>query len=459
MFKLGELIGACAGRLICGSRESVAAGISIDTRTIQPQQAFIAIKGPNFDGHNFINEAIRKGAACIIRETSGRQPAAGSRQPSKTVIIEVKDTVKALGDIARLHRQKFDIPVVAVTGSNGKTTTKEMAACLLSGEYRVLKNEGTKNNHIGLPMALAMLQDRHRFAVLEAGTNHPGEIDYLGSICLPNAAIITNIGPSHLQYLKDERGVLREKGSLLRHLRPPRIAILNSDCRYLRPQTLKGHRGRTVIGFGINHKSDFFASDIKIKNTSLQFLLNHKYKVSLNTTGYYNIYNALAAAALARIFGVSYKALIERLNTFSFPDGRLKIRKIDNISFIDDSYNSNPLSLQHALDVLGNFRAGGRKIFVMGDMLELGDKAALHHRQAGKKAAGVCDYFVAVGRLSVSAAKTARQSGMAEKDVFCCSDSSRARDVLFKKITPAAGDIVLVKGSRAMKMEEVFSKA
>ncbi len=456
MFEVNELIKATGGKLICGSKDAKAKGISIDTRGIGRQEAFIAIKGNNFDGHDFIREAVNKGASCIIRQTGRAQYAAAHNTQPRTTLIEVKDTVKALGDIARFQRRKFDIPVIAVTGSNGKTTTKEMAAQLLSGRSEVLKSEGTKNNHIGLPIALIKLRDCHDFTVLEAGTNHPGEIDYLGGICLPNVAIITNIGSSHLQHLKDERGVYREKSSLLKHLKSPRIAIFNADCRHLGPQVLRDYKNRVVIGFGINRPSDFVATDIKIKNGRLQFLLNHKYRFTLNTLGYYNIYNALAAVALARIFGIGYKDIIKRLSGFEFPRGRMKIIKLNNINFIDDTYNSNPISLQHALDVLGNFRAGGRRIFVMGDMLELGDKAALHHSRAGQRAAEVCDCFVAVGKLSASAAKEARAKGLADENIFHCADSLQARDILFKKITPGPADIILVKGSRSMKMEEVF---
>jgi len=456
MFEVNELIEASGGELIRGNKGVRAGGISIDTRNIRPQDVFIAIKGNNFDGHNFVDEAVRKGASCIIRERSDERRTTNDER-RKVTIIEVKDTTKALGDITRFHRQKFNIPVIAVTGSNGKTTTKEMIAQLLSGKFTVLKNEGTKNNHIGLPMTLLRLRHGHSFAVLEAGTNHPGEIDELAGICLPNVAVITNVGPSHLQHFKDERGVYREKAALLKYLKSPRLAIFNADCRHLGPQILKTHKSRVIIGFGINRQADFAASDIRIKGNRLQFVLNHKYSFSLNSIGYYNVYNALAAVALARVFGIGYNDLIKKLGEFEFPKSRLKLLKLNNTNFIDDTYNSNPLSLQHALDVLKDLRVRGRKIFVMGDMLELGDRAEFYHSRAGQRAAEVCDCFIAAGELSGSAIKEARAKGLSEGSVFHCSDSLQARDILFKKITPGPDDIVLVKGSRSMKMEEIFN--
>jgi UDP-N-acetylmuramoyl-tripeptide--D-alanyl-D-alanine ligase len=453
MLEVNELLRATKGRLLSGKRESGVKGISIDSRTIRRGDAFIAIKGDNFDGHDFIKEAIRKGARAVVVRSQGQ---AVIKSPAKIAFIEVKDTVKALGDIARFQRKRFALPVIAVTGSNGKTTSKDMIAWVLSGKFKVLKNAGTKNNHIGLPQTLLELNDSCDIAVVEIGTNHFGEVAYLAGICLPNIGVITNIGPSHLEYLRDLKGVLREKYTLIEHLKDPRIALINSDDVLLKGKLAKKTAAGVIFGFGIKKRSDFFATDIRLIKGKIGFSIKQKYKFTLRTLGYYNIYNALAAIALGRIFGMEYKDISRRLADFIFSQGRLNFVEFNKIKFIDDTYNSNPLSLRQALETLDNFRAGGRKIFVMGDMLELGKASEAFHRQGGQLAAGVCDVFITVGELSKFAAQAARVAGLASKNIFTCDSVPQARDILFNKISPGPDDIVLVKGSRSMKMEEIL---
>lgn len=450
MFALNELLAATQGRLMNGKNKMEVKGISIDSRTIRPNEAFIAIKGNNFDGHDFIVEAIKKGASCVISEPETRNPEPG------TAFIEVKDTTKALGDIARFQRQKYDIPVIAVTGSNGKTTAKEMLAWVLSGKFKVLKNEGTKNNQIGLPQALLKLDSTHDIAVLEIGTNHFGEVGYLAKICRPNIGIITNIGPSHLEYLNNLNNVFKEKYTLVKDLKNPFIAVLNADDFYLRKKVAAGIKKPVAIGCGIKNQGDFFASEIRNYKDGLEFRVNRENKVTLKTLGCYNIYNALAIIAVARIFGLKYTDIVKQLASFEFPQGRLRLIKLNRINFIDDTYNSNPLSLQQALDTLRSFKTKGRKIFVMGDMLELGNHSRLFHSQAGRAAAKSCDIFVSVGELSKISAQAARCSGFNAKNIFTCQAPSEARDILYTKILPGEDDVVLVKGSRTMKMEEVL---
>ena len=458
MFRVSELLKATGGRLINQGDTLNTKGISIDSRTIQPQEVFLAIKGSNFDGHDFITEAIKKGATCIIKEAASRKllQRAG-RQAKEVVFIEVKDTTKALGDIACFQRKKsFAVPVIAVTGSNGKTTTKEMIAHLLAKKFKVLKNEGTKNNQIGLPLALLKLNNSYDAAVLEIGTNHFGEVGYLTRICLPNIGIITNIGPSHLEYLHNLAGVFREKYSLIENLEKPYIAILNADDDLLRRKVFARVGKSITLSFGVKHKSDFSASHIRNISGKLEFRIHKKYRFTLKTLGYYNIYNALAAIAVSRLFGIAYSDLALRLATFDFPQGRLKFVKINQINFIDDTYNSNPLSLNLALEVLNNFKSTGRKVFVMGDMLELGSQQDKLHCRAGRLAAGCCDIFITVGKLSRLAAKEAKAVHFDTKNIFTCATTAQARDILFRRISLTKDDTVLVKGSRLMKMEEVF---
>lgn len=450
MFALNELLAATQGRLAHGKNKAQVMGISIDSRTIRPGEAFIAIKGDNFDGHDFIAEAIKKGASCVI---SG--PGTRNKEPG-TVFIEVRDTIKALGDIACFQRQKYDIPVIAVTGSNGKTTTKEMLAWVLSGKFKVLKNEGTKNNQIGLPQALLKLDSAHEIAVLEIGTSHFGEVGYLAGICRPNIGIITNIGASHLEYLNSLNNVFKEKYTLIKNLKTPFIAVLNADDSYLRKKVTARVKKPVAIGFGIKNQGDFFASEIRNYKGGLEFRVNRKNKVTLKTLGCYNIYNVLAAIAVARIFGLKYTDIARQLASFEFPQGRLRAVKLNRINFIDDTYNSNPLSLRQALDTLKGFKTKGRKILVMGDMLELGKQSRWFHSQAGCAAAESCDIFVSVGKLSQVSARAARRSGLDAKNIFTCGSSAEARDILYTKILPGEDDVVLVKGSRAIKMEDVL---
>jgi len=465
VFKIHELLEATNGKLIKGRPPSspsetnfvagklggLIRGISLDSRTIMAGEAFIAIKGNNFDGHDFIDTAIKKGASCIIKERGKAKFG-----PRKAAIIEVRDTIKALGDIAKFHRKRFNVPVIAITGSTGKTTTKEMLSWILSSKFKVLKNEGTKNNNIGLPQTLLGLEKHHDIVIAELGTNHFGEIANLSEICQPNAGIITNIGPSHLEYFHDLNGVFREKYSLIRSLKGPSFAILNADDRFFKMRLLTKNHIPFMLGFSINNQSEFQASAIKNSSGKLEFCVNKKQKFILKTLGLHNIYNTLAAIACGRIFGMGYKDMAGRLGNFEFPEGRLKLIELKQKRFIDDTYNSNPASLKQALKVLEDFKTDGEKIFIMGDMLELGKFAESFHYRAGKVVAKSCDKFITVGKLSKLAQEAAKKSGFNAKNIFSCDTASEAREILFKDIVPDKNDIILVKGSRAMKMEEIF---
>ena len=281
-------------------------------------------------------------------------------------------------------------------------------------------------------------------------------MEYLAGIAQPNVAIITNIGPAHLEHFGNLEGVLKEKYSLVGNLKKPYIAILNIDCPLLGKKIKDEKKEGVIFTFGINNAADFQAQGVRIKNGKIEFLLNKKNKFRLKALGSGFTYNALAAAALGRISGLGYKEIIERLRSFSFPQGRLNLLEVNRIRFIDDTYNSNPASLKQALEAMANLRTEGRKIFVMGDMLELGSDEGAFHRQAVKDASRVCDIFITVGSLTNAAIESIKSSGLSFQKIFNCKSSSDARDILFKEIGPKQGDVVLVKGSRAMKMEEIF---
>lgn len=450
MFKIAEILQATGGKLINGNKNNPIKKFSTDSRSIKKGEAFIALRGNNFDGHAFIGEALKKGASCIIKVRSTEYGV----QSRDIAVVDVEDTIKALGDIARYNRKIYNIPVIAITGSNGKTTTKEMVAWVLSAKFRVLKNEGTKNNNIGLPQTLLNLDKNFDLVVLELGSNHPGEIGYLAGIAKPNMAVITNIGSSHLEYFSDLGGVFNEKYSLLQSLDKPHIALLNADDDFLNKVSRDSKKNPFVLSFGINNRAAFSASLVKHKSKRLEFLINSEYKLRLSTPGEHNIYNALAAAACARMFGMDYRQIAKRLASFEFPKGRLKVIDFDKTTIIDDTYNSNPLSFKEAVRALDSYAARGRKIVVMGDMLELGkDKEALH-RRAGIEASEVCDVVITVGELAKLAAEAAKEKGISE--IFICRSALDARNILFNTVSPGKEDVVLIKGSRSMKMEEVF---
>lgn len=454
MFTITELIRATKGRLKSGGGPHTrASGISIDSRTIKKGEAFVAIKGESFDGHDFIAAAIKKGASCIIKEKGKGQ---GSRSSQRIPVIEVNDTTKALGDIARFNRLRFDVPVIAVTGSNGKTTTKDMIACVLAAKFSVLKNEGTRNNHIGLPMTLLQLGPEHDIVVLEIGTNHFGEVGYLAGVCQPTIGVITNIALAHLEQFKSLAGVFKEKSVLLKRLAGRGIAVLNADDPLLQGYLAGKKTKPLAFGFGIREQCDFRGRGIRASSGRVTFALDDKTRFRLRTAGVHNVYNALAAAAIARLFGMEYRAVAKRLSAFEFPRGRLIYRTLKGVRFLDDTYNSNPSSLAQALRALQDIRATGKKIFVMGDMLELGSQGESFHCEAGRKAAQVCTTFIAVGALSRLAAKEARKSGVDSGNVFSCKTPQQAREILFTTVAPGRNDVVLVKGSRGMAMEELF---
>ena len=453
MFEINELIQAIGASVVQKSKLFSVAGVSIDTRSIKPGDVFFALRGENFDGHDFTVCAAHKGAACIVKEKNKKIDL---KRLKGVTVLEVDDSIQAFGRAARHHRRKFPIPVIAVTGSNGKTTTKEMLSWVLSLRYRVLKNEGTKNNHIGVPLTLLKLTSEHDVAVVELGTNHFGEIGYLSELCQPTMGIITNIGASHLEFFKNVKGVFREKFELVKKMRHPCVVILNADDPLMAPEVSANRNKPVVFGIGLNHTTDFTASAVKSLGLQTSFRINNHTMV-LPNPGAHNVYNALCAGAAARILGFSYKEIAGRLKSFEFPKGRLQVRIQENIFILDDTYNANPFSFDSALTTLRDFKSTGRKILIMGDMMELGKDGESFHSRAGESAAGFCDAIITVGRLSQHAAEAAKKMNGMVSRVFACLTLQEARDVLYNKVSIRKNDVILIKGSRAMKMEEMVS--
>ncbi len=450
MFTLEEILRATEGRLINGSQNlHQISGVSTDTRTVQSNNLFIAIKGENFDGHHFVGQAFEKGAsACIVSQKKVSVKTSAS-------IIWVADTVKALGQLAHLYRQRFSIPVVALTGSAGKTTTKEMIAAVLSSRYNVLKNIGTENNHIGVPMTLFKLDNKHDVAVLELGTNQFGDIRWLTQIVSPTVSLITNIGESHLQGLKNPAGVFKEKYDIIKYMQPGGAVILNGDDRYL-TKIIKQLKNNQLVTFGVENKTDYQAQNVQIfNNERVMFkLFDHERQsqlFELDAPVFHGVYSALAAISVGKLLKIPLKEMRDKIRDFHFPKGRQIINRINKYWIIDDTYNANPISVKSALNTLGRLEISGRKIMVCGDMLELGTQARALHAAVGRYAAqSDLDALFTLGAFSNLMGQAAQKL---KKNLV--TYHGRSIEDVTKRLKEycRAGDLILVKGSRGMKME------
>jgi len=430
-------------------------GVSIDSRTIQAGELFVAIKGDRFDGHDFVPAVMQKGAWGALVERSMLESRFSSLGGLKN-ILPVEDTLYALQEMAYMHRRQFSFPVVGITGSNGKTTTKEMLASILEQKGPVLKNEGNLNNHIGVPLTLLKLNAGHTAAAVEMGMSAPGEIDTLARLVGPDIAVITNVGPAHLEFLKTMDGVAQAKSEVLDHLKPGGAAVLNGDDHYF--EMLKKKFSGRVLSFGIDGKADVRATDINQGRDFTGFTLEafgSQAPIRLRAVGKHNIYNALAAAAAAFATGMTVDAVKKGLDDFVPFALRSELREVAGRIVLVDCYNANPASMEAALSTLISLRSGGQVIAVLGDMLELGKASVEAHRALGAAAARLgVDVVVIVGPLAKHTAEGAIDAGMARDRVLEAGSPAGAAALLKKHSRP--GDAVLIKGSRGMKMEKVL---
>ena len=430
---------------VSGNLSAVTKGVSINSRTIEAGQLFIAIKGANFDGHDFIKDAVQKGAVAVVVSKQ-------IQCPDNIAVIRVDDTTKALGLIAAWHRRQFKIPVVAITGSAGKTTTKEMVAHVLGRKYNVLKNIGTENNQFGVPLTLLKLDASHEIAVLELGTNRPGDISWLARITCPTITIFTNIGESHLERLKTRSGVFREKSQLVKFMDPQGTIIFNNDDAYL-PGLLKKRGQQTIIRFSCYNKAEYQAADIRVENNQRLRFTVKGWKFSLNTPAAHNIYNALSAISCGLASKIRYNDIITALNRFKFQGGRQEVRKVGRFWLINDTYNANPVSFKSAVHTLDAMHIRGKKIIVCGDMLELGVRSKALHETVGKVIAGsTVKNVLAVGEKAKFITQTVNRLNP-RLSALHCPDLGEIQRQLADICRP--GDAVLVKGSRGMHMERV----
>ena len=451
-----EILDATGGELLCGNRGHSFAGVSIDSRNISPQDFFLAIIGESHDGHGFASAAVDQGAGGLVinRQMAEELPVAAWKSKDVTCIA-VADTTRALGDLAAFNRRRANVSVAAITGSNGKTTTRKLTAGVVARQFNMLATAGNFNNEIGLPLTLLGLSSDHQWAVVELGTNNPGEIAKLTAICSPDIGVITNIGPAHLEGLGSLEGVMREKGDLIKGLVQNGRAVLNADD----PRVLQLAREsqHEVLLYGQSQDAAIRAEEIKEDAQTSSFWLilgQERIAVQLNSPGQYMISNALAAAAVGYLMGIPAAMVKAGLESFKPVAGRMNIRHLQNgIQIIDDTYNANPDSMKAALATIKRMQAGGRKIFVAGDMFELGAQAPELHRQVGAVAAGThIDRLYASGEHAAALAAGARQEGMPPAATMTGSREEILED-LIGWLQP--GDLVLVKGSRGMAMEKV----
>ncbi len=432
-------------------------GVSIDSRTIREGELFVAIKGDRFDGHDFVPEVMRKGAWGAVVDRAALEKRFSSFGGLKN-ILPVEDPLYALQEMASQHRRKFAVPVVGITGSNGKTTTKEMLAGILQKQGPVLKNEGNLNNHIGVPLTLLKLNADHTAAVVEMGMSAPGEIDTLARFVGPDVGVITNIGPAHLEFLKSMDRVAEAKGELFSHLKPDGTAVLNADDRYF--DMLKKKFNGRVLSFGIDKKSDVRALHIRQKKDFTEFTIesdDSRANVRLRTVGKHNVSNALASAAAALAVGRSMDAVKHGLDDFIPVAMRSELKQVRGRTVFADCYNANPASMDAALATLISLKSGGKSIAVLGDMLELGTAAVDAHRAIGATAARLgVDLVITVGPLAKQVGEGAVAAGMPKDRVLEAGSQAEAAALLKKRSRP--GDAVLIKGSRGMKMEKILEE-
>ena len=443
---IGEVCCAVEGELSrCGYEENIISSITTDSRKIEEGGLFIPLTGDRFDGHDFIKQAFEKGAQCCL-----------SQKPVETdkTVIYVKDTKKALLDMARYYRGLFDLKVCAVTGSVGKTTTKDMIASVLEQKYSTLKTYGNFNNEIGLPLTIFNIEDSHEAAVLEMGMNSFGEISRLTSVGKPDVAVITNVGVSHIENLGSREGILKAKCEIFEGLSENGTAVLNADNDML--STLKGKERFNTIWFGIEDKSGFYADNIEemgIEGVRCTIHAgNDVFDVFIGVPGRHMVLNALAAAAVGKAFGLNANEIKKGIENFKPTGMRMEVSTVPfGFTLINDSYNANPVSAKAAVDVLS--KSGGIKTAVLGDMLELGDFAASLHYDVGKYTAqkGI-DNIVCIGDISINMYDGARSVKTEGVYYFSTLDEflqSGLDKILIKNST------VLIKASHSMAFEKI----
>lgn len=443
LWRIAEFVGAKGE---C-DQEAVAMGYSIDSRTLNPGDLFIAIAGDRFDGHDYVEAALEKGAAGAIVH-SDKIYAADARR-----VLQVEDTIKALQSLGAAARRLWGKPLLAVTGSAGKTTTKEILADILATRFRVMKSSGNLNNHIGLPLQLLKLEAEHDLAVVEMGMNHAGEIRALGTLAHHDLAVVTTVAPVHLEFFGSLAEIARAKYEIIETLPSAGVAVLNADDEYV-CQFGRDFKGK-VVTFGIRRAADVSAQKVKLngaEGSTFELVAGSVGEpVTFPLVGEHNIYNALAAAAAAMQRGITPSQAAVALSSIRPPDKRGQVLHLGGATIINDCYNSNPRALAAMIDTLASMKAE-RHILIVGEMLELGPTAEALHRECGRHAAEKkIDLVIGVRGLAQALAEAACGAGTQAQFV---ETPEQAGDWLARNLRP--GDAVLLKASRGVKLERAL---
>ncbi|HXD16860.1 MAG TPA: UDP-N-acetylmuramoyl-tripeptide--D-alanyl-D-alanine ligase [Vicinamibacterales bacterium] len=461
---VGWLAAAVAGRIVSGDAEQLVGNIVTDSRSLQSGDFFVALKGPRFDGHGFVGDVIARGARGAMVEAewwaanAGAHPTGDAARPA---IVEVGDTTVALQHLAHAVREAAATKVIAITGSAGKTTTKDTIADFLSGSYRVVKNRGNLNNHIGLPLSLLQLRDHPDVAVMELGMNHAGEISTLVAIADPDVRVWTNVGDAHLGFFESPDAIADAKGEILEGAEPQDVLVCNADDPHVMARA-RQFAGR-IVTFGEADGASVRATAIEDRGIDgMRARVTTAYgEGTLETPllGRGNLSNVLAATAVALDFGIPLDTVADRATRLRASDRRGAVHRLrGGVTLVDDSYNSSPTALKRALDVIAKEGRAARRVAVLGEMLELGAYSADMHRQCGRVAAtaGLAALFAVGGAPARDLADAAVAAGMDASAVRYFESSGAAAPAIAAAIR--AGDVVLVKGSRGTRTDLIADR-
>jgi UDP-N-acetylmuramoyl-tripeptide--D-alanyl-D-alanine ligase len=445
--QIAQLAGAS---LSSGDGAAVINKISTDSRTIKPGELFVALRGENFEGHDFVETAAKAGATGALVDLNWPGTV-----PTTFVLLRATDTLQAYQTLAANYRKSLALKVLAITGSNGKTSTKDFAAAVLARRFRVTKTEGNFNNHVGLPRTILEAKSADEIAVWEIGMNHPGEIAALSKIAVPDAAIITNIGGAHIEFMGSREAIAVEKGALAEAVEPQGTVILNADDSF---SERIAARTRAKVVFAGTTGGAVRAIEIRQSAEGAEFTIvegAHRCRAQLPVAGSHMVQNALLAVAAGRAFGLSIEECAAGLAAAPLTKARLQIKDIGGVQFLDDSYNANPDSMKAALRTLVELDAEGKRIAVLGEMRELGTESERGHREVGETAATLgVDQLITIGDTAELIAEGARSAGL--NKVSSARSTGEAAKLLGDIAEP--GDLVLIKGSRAARTEKVIEQ-